>query len=145
MNIYEIIILKLYVVVDVVVVVEVVRYCWCCHCCWCCRCHWCRTLLLTKLLNPCILIKLGAHALLNVNHSYHVDLRAYALHVDFRSLYSNVDFRGLCSSVALRAYALTRWLVPHAYCIVKLLLCHCIVVNVEMSSSLLNSCCCFKF
>jgi len=27
-------------------------------------------------------IKLGAHALLNVNHSYHVDLRAYAPHVD---------------------------------------------------------------
>jgi len=25
---------------------------------------------------------LGAHALLNVNHSYHVDLRAYAPHVD---------------------------------------------------------------
>jgi len=42
----------------------------------------CRTLLLIRLLSPCILIKLGAHALLNVNHSYHVDLRAYALHVD---------------------------------------------------------------
>ena len=27
-------------------------------------------------------IKSGAHALLNVNHSYHVDLRAYAPHVD---------------------------------------------------------------
>jgi len=27
-------------------------------------------------------IKLGAHDLLNVNHSYHVDLRAYAPHVD---------------------------------------------------------------
>jgi len=26
-------------------------------------------------------IKLGAYALLNVNHSYHVDLRVYALHV----------------------------------------------------------------
>jgi len=26
-------------------------------------------------------IKLGAHALLNINHSYHVGLRAYALHV----------------------------------------------------------------
>ena len=101
MNIYEIIILKLYVVVDVVVVVEVVRYCWCCHCCWCCRCHWCRTLLLTKLLNPCILIKLGAHALLNVNHSYHVDLGVDAPRVDFRSLCSTRCFKSHCS---------TRWI-----------------------------------
>ena len=43
--------------------------------------------------------KLGAHALLNVNHSYHVDLRAYALHIDLRADALHVD---------LRAYALTR-------------------------------------
>ena len=103
--------------------------------------RWCSTLLLIKLLSPCILIKLGAHALLNVNHSYHVDVGAYALHVDLGVDAPHVDFRSLCSSVALRAialhvelraYALTRWLVPHAYCIVKLLLCRCIVVIVEL-------------
>jgi len=44
MNIYEIIILELYVVVDVVV--DVLRCCWCCQCCWCrkvvevVRCCW---------------------------------------------------------------------------------------------------------
>jgi len=38
-------------------------------------------------------IKLGAHALLNVNHSYHVDLRAYALHVDLRAYALHVDFK----------------------------------------------------
>jgi len=43
--------------------------------------------------------KLGAHALLNVNHSYHVDLRAYALHIDLRADALHVE---------LRAYALTR-------------------------------------
>jgi len=52
------------------------------------------------------------------NHSYHIDLRAYALHVDLRAYALHVE---------LRAYALTRLLVPHAYYIVKLLLCHCIV------------------
>jgi len=35
MNIYEIIMLELYVVVDVVV--DVLRCCWCCQCCWCRR------------------------------------------------------------------------------------------------------------
>ena len=44
------------------------------------------------------------------NHSYHVDLRAYALHVDLRANALHVE---------LRAYALTHWLVPHAYCIIK--------------------------
>ena len=61
------------------------------------------------------------------NHSYHVDLRAYALHVDLRVDALHVDLRVYALHVELRAYALTRWLVPHAYHIVKLLLCHCIV------------------
>ena len=64
----------------------------------CCRCRRCRTLLLIKLLSSCILIKLGAHVLLNVNHSYHVDLRAYALHVDLGVDAPHVDFRSLCST-----------------------------------------------
>ena len=118
--------------IDVVVVVEVVRCCWCCtlllmlhvvvdvvRCCWLsCWVH-------------AYSYKVGGSCPVNVNHSKLVD---------FRSLCSSVDFRSLCSSVELRVYALTRWLVPHAYCIVKLLLCRCIVVNVELSSSLLNSC-----
>ena len=67
--------------VDVVIVVEVVRCCRCCCCCCCCRpCRWsctlllvllllisssrrCHTLLLIKLLSPCILIKLGAYVM----------------------------------------------------------------------------------
>jgi len=84
-------------------------------------------------------IKLGAHALLNVNHSYHVDLWTYALHVDLGFDALHVDLRAYALHVELRAYALTRWLVPHAYCIVKLLLCRCIVVDVELLS-LLSSC-----
>jgi len=50
-------------------------------------------------------IKLGAYTLLNVNHSYHVDLRAYALHVglgvdaphvDLGVAPPHVDFKSLC-------------------------------------------------
>ena len=128
--------------VDVVVVVQVVG--WCCHCCWCrqvvdvVRCCW---------LSCCVhaySYNVGGSCPVNVNHSKHVDFRILCSSVDFRSLCSSIDFRSLCSSVELRAYALTRWLVPHAYYIVKLLLCRCIVINVELSSSLLNSCCWFK-
>ena len=107
--------------------------------CYCCRCRWCRTLLLIKLLSPCILIKVGGLCPVNVNHSKHVDLRAYALHVDLGVDVPHVALRAIALHVELRACALTRWFVPHAYCIVKLLLCRCIVVNVELSSLL--SCC----
>ena len=68
----------------------------------------CRTLLLIKLLSPCILIKLGAHALLNVNHSYHIDLRAYALHVDLGVDAPHVDFRSLCSTHCFKSHCSTR-------------------------------------
>jgi len=68
----------------------------------------CRTLLLIKLLSPCILIKLGAHALLNVNHSYHVDLRVYALHVDLGVDAPHVDFRSLCSTRCFKSHCSTR-------------------------------------
>ena len=90
------------VVVAVVKVVDVVRCCW--ISCWV----------------HAYSYKLGAHALLNVNHSYHVDLRAYALHVELRAYALHVELRADALHVELRAYALTRWLVPHAYCIVKL-------------------------
>ena len=62
------------------------------------------------------------------NHSYHIDLRADALHVHLRADALHVDLGADALHVELRAYALTRLLIPHAYCIVKLLLlCHCIV------------------
>jgi len=97
MYIYEIImlmlslLLKLYVVVVVVVVlvVEVVRCCWCCCCC-CCRGRWCRTLLLNKLLSPCILIKFGAYAL-------------WMLIIQTRW------FESLCSTRWFRSWCSTRW------------------------------------
>jgi len=53
-------------------------------------------------------IKLGAHALLNVNHSYHVDLRAYVLHVDLGVYAPHVALRAIALHVELRVYALTR-------------------------------------
>ena len=61
------------------------------------------------------------------NHSYHVDLRAYALHVDLRVDALHVDLRAYAQHVELRAYALTRWLVPHAYCISQVVVVSCIV------------------
>ena len=69
----------------------------------------CRPLLLIKLLSPCILIQSwGLDALLNVNHSYHVDLRAYASHVDLGVDAPHVALRAIARHVELRAYALTR-------------------------------------
>ena len=68
----------------------------------------CRTLLLIKLLSPCILIKLGVDALLNINHSYHVDLRAYAPHVDLGGDAPHVDFRSLCSTRCFKSHCSTR-------------------------------------
>jgi len=113
-------------------------------CCCCCRCRWCRqsrwycTLLLIKLLSPCILIQSwGLMPCWMFNHSKHVDLRAYALHVDLWFDAPHVALRADALHVELRVYALTRWLVPHAYCIVKLLLCRCIVVDVVLSSLML--------
>jgi len=76
--------------------------------------------------------KVGGLCPVNVNHSNTLILGVDAPHVALRAIALHVE---------LRAYTLTRLLVPHAYCIVKLLLCRCIVVNVELLSSLLNSCC----
>ena len=56
-------------------------------------------------------------------------LRAYAQHVDLGVDAPQVVLRAIALHVEMRAYALTRWLVPHAYCIVKLLLCLCIVAS----------------
>jgi len=84
--------------VDVVIVVEVVRCCWCC-CCRCRPCRWsctlllllmsssrrCHTLLLIKLLSPCILIKLGAYAL-------------WMLIIQTRWFESLCSFRSWCST-----------------------------------------------
>jgi len=95
--------------------------------------RWCCTLVLYKLLSPCILISSwGLMPCWMFNHSYHIDLSAYALHVDLRAYALHVDLRADALHVELRAYALTRWLVPHAYCIVKLFSCYCIVVVVEL-------------
>ena len=105
-------------------------------------------------------IKLEAHAPLNINHSYCVNSRSLYSSVVFRSLLlqrclwgvicsswplgvccSSVDFRSYAPALILGVYTpalleelfpLTRWLVPHAYCIVELLLRCCIVVNVEL-------------
>jgi len=86
MNIHEIIILKLYVVVDVA------------RCCWV----------------HAYSYKVGGSCPVNVNHSNTLFLGVYTPALTFRSL------------------LLQRWLVPHAYCIVELLLRRCIVVNVEL-------------
>jgi len=66
-----------YVVVDVVIVVVVVK----------------SLMLYVVVESMHTHIKLGAHALLNGNHSYHFDLRAYALHVDLGVDAPRVDFR----------------------------------------------------
>ena len=46
--------------------------------------------------------------------------------------------RAITLHVELRAYALTRRLVPHAFCIVKLLLCLCIVASPSSCCSWFN-------
>ena len=95
MNIYEIIILKLYVVVVVA------------RCCWVHACSY----------------KVGGACPVNVNHSNTLFLGVYTPALTLRSYLLQLAFRSLL---------LQRWLVPHAYCIVELLLRCCIVVNVEL-------------
>ena len=107
--------------------------CCCCRCRWCCQVvevvHWC-----------CISCWVHAYSC-KVGGSCPVEcliiqttliLRAYALHVDLGVDAPHVVLRAIALHVEMRAYALTRWLVLHAYCIAKLLLCHCIVVVVEL-------------
>jgi len=95
MNIYEIIILKLYVVVVVAC------------CCWV----------------HAYSYKVGGSCPVNVNHSNTLFLGVYTPALTLRSYLLQLAFRSLL---------LQRWLVPHAYCIVELLLRCCIVVNVEL-------------
>jgi len=95
MNIYEIIILKLYVVVVVA------------RCCWV----------------HAYSYKVGGSCPVNVNHSNTLFLGVYTPALTLRSYLLQLAFRSLL---------LQRWLVPHAYCIVELLLRRCIVVNVEL-------------
>ena len=115
--------------------------------CCCCRCRWCCQVV-EVVRWWCISCWVHAYSC-KVGGSCPVEcliiqttliLRAYALHVDLGVDAPHVVLRAIALHVEMRAYALTRWLVPHAYCIVMLLLCRCIVVNVELSSSLLSCC-----
>ena len=92
MNIYEIIILKLYVVVVIA------------RCCWVHAYSY-------KVGSSC---PVHSNTLFLGVYTPALTLRSYLLQLAFRSL------------------LLQRWLVPHAYCIVELLLRCCIVVNVEL-------------
>ena len=96
MNIYEIITLKLYVVVVVVA-----------RCCWV----------------HAYSYKVRGSCPVKVNHSNTLFLGVYTPALTLRSYLLQLVFRSLL---------LQRWLVPHAYCIVELLLSRCIVVNVEL-------------
>jgi len=100
-------------------------------------------------------IKLGAHALLNDNHSYHVDFESLCSTRWFRSWCSTRWFRSWCSTRWFKSLRSTCWIkslcsntligttcILHSQVVVVLLRCRwCRVVVVE----LLSCCRCFKY
>ena len=93
-------------------VVEVVR--WCCISCWV-HAYSCKVRGLCPV--ECLIIQTT------------LILRAYALHVDLGVDAPHVDFKSHCSTRWIESLCSNTLLVPHAYCIVKLLLCLCIVAS----------------
>ena len=102
-------------------------------CCCCCRCRWCRQVV--DVVRCCwISCRVYAYSY-KVGGSCPVECLIIQTTLIWEPMLYTLILRAIALHVELRAYALIRWLVPHAFCIVKLLLlCLCIVVS-------LSSCC----